>query len=447
MPEEPEHDHADPREQEEGPHPQRGQERRDVQREQPVDEPAEEHRDPDRQTADLEREDLREPHPDGDVEEGLHRQHERGDQDEDHVRADRGPLRDDERGDTDEAVAGRGQEQPDEERLAAVQPVHVVERDDAADDGRETEEGVGERGRRLAEARFLQHPRAVVHDRVDAGELLRHADADPDEDDAPQPPVREDGPEAQVIGALLLLLADGLHLTELREGPVLGAHRLQHGEGVLIAALLDEPAGRLGHPHHAEEQGDRRERAHPEHDAPQTVDMPERGEEDVVDHEGRELAHDDRQLVAARDRPADLERRQLRQEHRHHRRSAADREPENDPADHQDPEAGREDGDQHAHEEHDREHDDRGAASDRVGDLSADEGSDGGGEDQRADDDAHLQVGEPELGLHRTFRAVGHPGVVTEQQATETRDDRDEADPFAIRAGNQWWKRGFTHAR
>ena len=156
---------------------------------------------------------------------------------------------------------------------------------------------------------------------------------------------------------------------------------------------------------------------------------------------------DDRQLVAARDRPADLERRQLRQVHRHHRRRAADREPENDPAGHQDREIGREDGDQHAHEEHDREHDDRGAASDRVGDLSADQGSDGGGEDQRADDDAHLQIREPELGLHRTFRAVGHPGVVTEQQATEAGDDRDEADPFPIRAGNQWRKRCLPHAR
>ena len=104
--------------------------------------------------------------------------------------------------------------------------------------------------------------------------------------------------------------------------------------------------------------------------------MPERGEEDVVDHEGRELAHDDGQLVAARDRPADLERRQLRQVDRHHRRCAADREPENDPAGHQEPETGREDDDQHAHEEHDREHDDRGAASDGVGDLSAEQGSD-----------------------------------------------------------------------
>src|SRR6185437_13262751 len=110
---------------------------------------------------------------------------------------------------------------------------------------------------------------------------------------------------------------------------------------------------------------------------------------------------------------------------------------EDDPADHQDREIGREDRDQHADKEHDREHDDRGAASDGVGDLSADEGSYGGGEDQRADDDAHLQIREPELGLHRAFGAVGHPGVVTEQQATETRDDRDETDPFAVWAGNE----------
>ena len=39
---------------------------------------------------------------------------------------------------------------------------------------------VGEHGLMLGEPRFLQHPRAVVHDRVDAGELLGHADADAD---------------------------------------------------------------------------------------------------------------------------------------------------------------------------------------------------------------------------------------------------------------------------
>ena len=61
--------------------------------------------------------------------------------------------------------------------------------------------------------------------------------------------------------AFLLVLGDLLHLSELREGPVLGAHRLQHGERLVIAALLDEPARRLGHPQHAEEQGDRGQRA------------------------------------------------------------------------------------------------------------------------------------------------------------------------------------------
>jgi len=54
-------------------------------------------------------------------------------------------------------------------------------------------------------------------DRVDWH--FRQVIADPDEDDAPQPLVREEGCQAYV--SFLLLLGDGLHLTELREGPVL----------------------------------------------------------------------------------------------------------------------------------------------------------------------------------------------------------------------------------
>jgi hypothetical protein len=50
---------------------------------------------------------------------------------------------------------------------------------------------------------------------------------------------------------------------------------------------------------------------------------------DRVDRERRELPNDDRHLLAAGDRAADLERREFGQVYRHDRRGAADREPEN----------------------------------------------------------------------------------------------------------------------
>ena len=80
-------------------------------------------------------------------------------------------------------------ESTDEEGLAPVQSVHVAKRDDPADHGNHPECDVGEHGLVLGHARFLQHPGAVVHDGVDAGELLGHGDADAYQDDAYKPPV------------------------------------------------------------------------------------------------------------------------------------------------------------------------------------------------------------------------------------------------------------------
>jgi hypothetical protein len=100
------------------------------------------------------------------------------------------------------------------------------------------------------------------------------ATPDHDEHDAPQPPVVEDVLEAELMAAGLFLLGDDLYLSELREGPIFGAHRIEHGEGFLLAAFLDKPARGLGRPQHADEQGDRRYGAHPEHDTPQALDIP-----------------------------------------------------------------------------------------------------------------------------------------------------------------------------
>ena len=94
---------------------------------------------------------------------------------------------------------------------------------------------------------------------------------------------------------------------------------------------------------------------------------------------------------------------------------------------------------QDAEEEQHRQDQDRLATPDGVGDDPADQGTDRGGEQQRADDHAQLEQGEPEFFGHRTLGAVGHAGVVAEQQAAQAGDDRDEADPLSVGAVGQGW--------
>ena len=229
---------------------------------------------------------------------------------------------------------------------------------------------------------------------------LGHADADADEDDVHQPIVRQDGLQADHV-RLLLFLGDELHLTVFGDGPILGTHRLQYRERLVVAALLDQPSRRLRHPQHAEEQRGGGQCANPEHDPPDAIDVTEHGADDRVDHERGELTGDDRQLVAPGDRSSNLVGRHLREVDRDHGRGTPDRQPENDSAAHQDREADRrecaglgsgwrEDDEQDADEEQHREQQDRLATSNGVGELPHDEGTERGGEYERADDDAQL---------------------------------------------------------
>ena len=96
--------------------------------------------------------------------------------------------------------------------------------------------------------------------------------------------------------------------------------------------------------------------------------------------------------------------------------------------------------DQHdAEEEQQRQDQDRLAAPDLVRDDPAEQGTDRGGEQQGADDHAQLEQGEPEFFGHRTLGAVGHAGVVAEQQAAQAGDDRDQADPLSMGTACQGW--------
>lgn len=203
--------------------------------------------------------------------------------------------------------------------------------------------------------------------------------------------------------------------------------------------------GGLGHPQHADEQRDRRECAHGEHVAPDPVVVPPDRVDDGVHDEGGELPRDDSEFVAARDGSADLERGELGQVDRHHRRGAADRQPEHDAPGHEHGIPGREHDEQGSAEEEDREDDDRLASSQGVRQLAACERADCGRKDERADDDAQGEVAHAELDLHGAFGAVAHAGVVSEQQPTEAGDDGDQSDPLAVRSGCERRQRLLTH--
>ena len=183
------------------------------------------------------------------------------------------------------------------------------------------------------------------------------AHADADDEDAAEPRVRRGRCQPHV--GLLLLRGEELHLLHLGEGPLLGPHLLEHGERLVVAALRDEPARRLRHPQHADEQGDRGERADREHEAPHARVLAPDGADDRVDDEGEQLADDDRQLVAAGEAASALGGRQLRQVHRHGDRGAADREAEDHPRRDHDREARGEHAAEGADEEQDGQDDQR----------------------------------------------------------------------------------------
>ena len=79
---------------------------------------------------------------------------------------------------------------------------------------------------------------------------------------------------------------------------------------------------------------------------------------------------------------------------------------------------------------------------------AADERPDRGSDQQGARDQALARRGQPQVRLHRLQGAVDHAGVVTEEQAAERRDDRDQVEPPLVRTGCEWWQRdaaGLVH--
>jgi hypothetical protein len=218
----------------------------------------------------------------------------------------------------------------------------------------------------------------------------------------------------------------------------------EDGEGLVVAALRDEPARRLRHGQHSDEQGDRGEGGNREHVAPHARVVGPDVADDGVHDEGQHLADDDRQLTSTGEAASTLGGGQFGQVHRHGDRGAADREAEDDPRRDHHPEGGGEHTAQGADEEEDGQDDQRLPPAQDVVELAADERSDRRSEQQGARDQALARRGQPQVHLHRLQGAVDHTGVVTEEQAAERGDDRDQVEPPLVRTGCEWRQRDAT---
>ena len=215
-----------------------------------------------------------------------------------------------------------------------------------------------------------------------------------------------------------------------------------------MALLRDEPARGLRHLQHPDEQCDGGDGGDREHVAPHARVLAPDGADDGVDGEGEQLADDDRQLAATGEAASAFGGSQLGQVDRHGDRGAADRETEDHPRRDHDGEARGQNTADGPDEEDDGQDGQRLLPAQGVVELSADERSDRGSDQQGAGDQALARRGQPQVRLHRLQGAVDHTGVVTEEQAAERGDDRDQVEPPLVRTGCEWWQRdatGFVH--
>src|SRR5699024_8929448 len=89
--------------------------------------------------------------------------------------------------------------QPRDERRASIDPVHHIENEDSSDNGDYSRGDVGDERCIGGEPGFDEDDLTVVHDRVDAGELLTDSHTHADEHDPDQPFAVEELPVADPL--------------------------------------------------------------------------------------------------------------------------------------------------------------------------------------------------------------------------------------------------------
>ena len=180
------------------------------------------------------------------------------------------------------------------------------------------------------EARLRQDLRAVIHDGVDARDLLADGDAHADEDDAANP--RRCQVFVPSFVEMLLRVDAVLDLVELCNSHALIADFLEYLHRIADAALQQQPARALWHHEHAEPEHDSRDGSECEHIAPDVADLTEGDAEDGVEDEGEQLARDDHELILGDHAAAPVGRCHLCQVSRYRDRSTTDCQAEDEAA-------------------------------------------------------------------------------------------------------------------
>ena len=140
---------------------------------------------------------------------------------------------------------------------AARYTLHQAQRQDGTKHRNRTRRNVRNKRRGFAETGFLEHLNAVVHDRVDAGQLLARADQNTDEQDAHEPAAHAHAflTRRIVLGGNLRLQG-ALNVGDLSFGTLGGADALHHLKRLLTLTDAQQPARRFGHTQHTDEQAD-----------------------------------------------------------------------------------------------------------------------------------------------------------------------------------------------
>ena len=299
---------------------------------------------------------------------------------------------------------------------AARHTLHQAQRQDRAEHRNRTRRNVRDERRGFAETGFLEHLNAVVHDRVDAGQLLARADQNTDEQDAHEPAAHAHAflTRRVVLGGRLRLQG-ALNIGNFGLGTLGGADALHHLKRLLTLANAQQPARRLGHTQHTYEQADGGQGADGEHPAPHAVVLaPQVANEGVHDERGKLTAHD-HELVAAGEGASNFVGCELCEEHGHHGGGATDRQAEQGASGDEHGDIGCEDARQGAEEEDGGQPNDGGSAAEPVRDAAASERANSGGESERSGDPALGGGIHAEFAAHGFERAVDYSGVVAEE--------------------------------
>ena len=321
---------------------------------------------------------------------------------------------------------------------AAWYTLHQAQRQDGTKHRNRTRSNVRDERRGFAETGFLEHLNAVVHDRVDAGQLLARTNENTDEQDAHEPAAHTHAflTRRIVLGAGFRLQG-ALNVGNLRFGTLGGADALHNLQRLLTLADAQQPARRFGHTQHADEQADGGQGADGEHPTPHAVVLtPQVTDEGVHDERGKLTAHD-HELVAAGEGAANFVGCELCEEYGHHGGGATNRQAEQGSSGDEHGDVGCEDAGQGAEEEDGGQPNDGGSAAVPVRDTTTGERANSRREGERSGNPALGGGVHAEFAAHGFERAVDHSGVVAEEQTAEGGDECNDAEVAAVLPGAQ----------